>query len=125
MKKIFLWAGVPVGIIILIGMIFYIYQVPVQKYFGKKAIEKYITAQQINRKDMQLLDSGASLMKGGYRATYKIKTDPEKEYSYYYRSWAKSDPYHISLNVYKNGTALNSSDPSIKHPPLSDDFKEK
>ncbi|MCD2207266.1 hypothetical protein [Listeria booriae] len=85
------------------GIWYYVYNGPMQKKAGEKAIEQYMTAQNVNLQDVTMLRSGVNFLSGVYIESYVINADSENEYVYSY-SRNSDKPYDVNLLVMKDGS---------------------
>ncbi|MBC1418113.1 DUF3139 domain-containing protein [Listeria fleischmannii] len=98
------------------GLWYYIYNGPMKEKEGKKAIEEYMTAQNVNLQDVTELRTGVDFLSGVYIEAYVINADSENEYIYSY-SRNSEKPYDVNLLVMKDGSEQTGK--NVKYPKLT------
>lgn len=97
---------------IIIGAI-YVYMFPYQKASATKNTERYIEKQGIAKTDIESQEIWRDWKLGGYLTRLTLKNDPNITYEYSYSN-KRTDPFHIYLIIYDDGSGIGNDNPKVK-----------
>ncbi|AIS61080.1 DUF3139 domain-containing protein [Listeria ivanovii] len=120
MKKYKKW-WITLGVVLILGLIVYIFWFVIPKNTANKAVDDYLAEQKItsNQIDTRVIKKDWKM--GGYLTKIVFKDDPDLKYEYVYDERYEY-PHHIYVVAFKDGSS--QEDNQMKHPPLPEQLEE-